>query len=526
VSTPATTSSDYNSDPANDPMIGRSLDGRYTIHSRLGKGSMGTVYRARQTVMDRDVAIKVLRQDRALDESSKARFFREARATSVLHSPHTVTVFDFGQTTDGDLYLAMQILDGESLGQRLARIKRFPVEDAIEATRQVLRSLAEAHAKGIIHRDLKPDNIFFAKVVQGASTGGADRHDEIVKVLDFGIAKLTHPGEPVPGVSAVETQAGTVFGTPRYMSPEQAQGKPLDHRTDLYSLGVMLYQMLTGRPPFTDQDAVVVMARHIRTVPKSPREVAPDLVISDQLEALVMRALAKDAKDRPHNAEAMSAALAEARDSVLPTTSGMRRSARSLSEPPPAPDDSDPTTNSLESSAYDAVESRRRTTRWVSVGIVGAILASLGVVAMAHPFGPRPAPLLVTGNGTTTGSDAITGGAATSSAGGSEPQAVPTVTTATSGGWIMVTDGGGVPLALEPEEIATPPLAPVSDLPPADPASAANGASSHIGGLTSGGRPPAHHRNGPHAPNASTNPAASSSKPPKPASSSGYDLFE
>jgi serine/threonine protein kinase len=508
VSTPAITTSDYTSDPQHDPMIGRSLDGRYTVLSRLGKGSMGTVYRARQTVMDRDVAIKVLRQDRALDDSSKARFFREARATSVLHSPHTVTVFDFGQTTDGDLYLAMQILDGESLGQRLTRIKRFPVDDAIEATRQVLRSLAEAHAKGIIHRDLKPDNIFFAKVVQGASTGGADRHDEIVKVLDFGIAKLTHPGEPLPGVSAVETQAGTVFGTPRYMSPEQAQGKPLDHRTDLYSLGVMLYQMLTGRPPFTDQDAVVVMARHIRTVPKSPREVAPDLVISDQLEALVMRALAKDAKDRPFNAEAMSAALAEARDSVLPTTSGMRRSAR-LSEPPPAPDsDSEATSETLDTSAYQAVDGRKRTTRWVSIGIFTALVASAALAARTHPFTPRGSPLLVTGVPTITASDP------------QEPEPIATITNASQGGWVTVTDAGAVavPLAIDPPEPTSPPPAPVSELPPvvSDPSATSHGASAH-------GQP---HRHGGHTPPAVPSMTPTAKPAPKPAASSGYELFE
>ena len=217
-----------------DPMIGRVLDGRFTIESRLGAGSMGTVYRAKQHAMGRDVAIKILRSDRALDEGARARFLREARANSLLASPHTVTVFDFGQADDGDFFLAMELLEGESLGERLKRDKRLGPEAAVEVVRQALRSLAEAHAKGIIHRDLKPDNLFFAKVLT-TDESGARRHDETVKVVDFGIAKML--GTDNAPMNAIETQAGTVFGTPRYMSPEQAQGKPLDARSDLYSLG-------------------------------------------------------------------------------------------------------------------------------------------------------------------------------------------------------------------------------------------------------------------------------------------------
>jgi tRNA A-37 threonylcarbamoyl transferase component Bud32 len=292
-----------------DPFLGTTVAGRFVILGRLGAGSMGTVYRARQEAVGREVAIKILRADRAFDATAKARFSREARAMSLLVSPHTVTVFDFGElpdprgddlTGDTSLYLAMEMLEGESLGARLKRRGRLPVEEAVNVARQALASLAEAHDKGIIHRDLKPDNLFLA----GTPGGPAPR--EICKVLDFGIAKIVHDQG---GVDALETQAGTVFGTPRYMSPEQAQGKSLDPRSDLYALGVLLYQMLVGKAPFVDDDAVVVMARHIKTIPVPPADAAPDAGIGAELSAVVMRALAKDPAERPPSAHAFIAEL-------------------------------------------------------------------------------------------------------------------------------------------------------------------------------------------------------------------------
>ncbi|MBI2389941.1 MAG: serine/threonine protein kinase [Deltaproteobacteria bacterium] len=291
-----------------DPLIGRKLGGRFTIVARLGAGSMGAVYRARQDGMAREVALKVLKPERAYDASSKARFEREARATSALTSPHTVTVYDFGEdesTPQGPLlYLAMERLDGESLGQRIKRVGRVPPAEAIKIAQQALRSLSEAHDKGVVHRDLKPDNIFLHNVPTPHGL------EEVVKVLDFGIAKIVQPDLKV---DSLETQAGTVFGTPRYMSPEQAQSKPLDARSDLYTVGLILFQMVTGRHCFPDEDAVVVMARHIQSLPPRPREIAPDAGISRKLEAVILHALAKDPRRRPQSAlefhEELAAAL-------------------------------------------------------------------------------------------------------------------------------------------------------------------------------------------------------------------------
>jgi len=302
-----------------DPLLGTTIAGRFTILGRLGRGSMGAVYRARQEAMGRDVALKLVRQDRAHDPETKGRFEREARAISALVSPHTVTAFDFGEAEDGSWFLAMEMLEGETVGDRLRRVGRLDWFDALRFTRDALQSLAEAHEKGIIHRDLKPDNLFLSRVP--SSGGGAA--PELCKVLDFGIAKWSRD-EDASKIDQLETQAGTVFGTPRYMSPEQAQGTPLDARSDLYSLGVLLYQMLSGRAPFVDDDAVVVMARHIKDPPPRFDTMTPEVKVPESIEALLWRVLAKSPAERPATAQQMIAELDAAEISVRALESGPR----------------------------------------------------------------------------------------------------------------------------------------------------------------------------------------------------------
>src|SRR5450432_2056967 len=302
-----------------DPLLGTTIAGRFTILGRLGRGSMGAVYRARQDAVGRDVALKLVRRDRAHDPETKGRFEREARAISSLVSPHTVTAFDFGEAEDGSWFLAMEMLEGETVGERLRRVGRFEWFDAVRFTRDALKSLAEAHSKGIIHRDLKPDNLFLLRVPSSAGAGD----QELCKVLDFGIAKWSRDDDETK-IDQLETQAGTVFGTPRYMSPEQAQGIALDPRSDLYSLGVLLYQMLSGRAPFVDDDAVVVMARHIKDEAPRFADMTPEVIVPESIEAILWRVLAKSPADRPTTADEFISELDAAEASARALESGPR----------------------------------------------------------------------------------------------------------------------------------------------------------------------------------------------------------
>ncbi len=283
-----------------DPLLGTTMAGRFKIVGRVGTGGMGTVYRAEQVGLARSVALKVLKQEASYDRETVARFQREAKAMSMLLHANTVRVFDFGEDPSGHLYLAMELLEGELLTSCSEREGAMDAKKAIDIVQQILRSLSEAHSKGLIHRDLKPDNIYLARIEGHAAP--------VVKVLDFGIAKVFRDdGKPM---DQLETQAGTVFGTPRYMSPEQAQGKTLDQRSDLYAVGVLLYQLLVGHPPFVDDDAVVVMAKHIRDMPEPPRKAAPNRPIPVQLERVVLRTLAKDPNARPASADELDRELA------------------------------------------------------------------------------------------------------------------------------------------------------------------------------------------------------------------------
>ncbi len=280
-----------------DPFIGRVIARNFKIERLLGVGGMGKVYKARQLSLDKAVVIKVLHDHFRDDPQLVQRFQREARAASRLNHPNSIQVIDFGQDESGVLFMAIEFLNGTDLFTVLQKEGPFSEERIARVMVQVCSALHEAHEMNVIHRDLKPENIMVE-----------DRRGrrDVVKVLDFGIAKIQDPDE-TPGQAL--TQAGMVCGTPEYMSPEQARGQKLDARADLYSLGVLVYQMTTGELPFQADSPIGIVTKHIIEPPVPPRQKYPHLNMGEELEGIILKAMAKNADDRYQSAEEMGLAF-------------------------------------------------------------------------------------------------------------------------------------------------------------------------------------------------------------------------
>jgi serine/threonine protein kinase len=284
-----------------DELTGHTIDGRYRLEAPIGKGGVGTVYRAARLLIGDHVAIKVLHGNQVSALHEAERFQREAQAAARLKHPNAVSIYDFGISTDGLQYLVMELVEGQSLRQMIKSQGSFSPSSAAEIIAQVASALDEAHRQNIIHRDVKPDNIIINSTHIGLR----------VKVLDFGIAKLRDQAE------SNLTQTGSVVGTPHYMSPEQCMGEEIDSRSDIYSLGIVLYEMLCGVVPFNSPASTAVVVQHVTQPPPSLRAINPH--VPPAIEAVVLHALEKRREDRPQTADELSKELIAATDGLAST---------------------------------------------------------------------------------------------------------------------------------------------------------------------------------------------------------------
>ena len=297
-------------------MIGELLAGRYELQAVAGSGGMSSVYRARDTVLERTVAIKILHEHFSDDPAYVERFRREARALAQLNHPNIVTVIDRGEY-EGRQFIVFEHVEGDNLKELIEREGQLPVDQALGLVHQVARGLAFAHEHGVVHRDVKPHNVLIDE-------------DGVAKVTDFGIARSLEPADGL-------TETGTLLGTSEYISPEQASGHRVDERSDQYSLAAVLYELLAGEPPYTGQNFMAVALKHIQDPVPSVRDVRPD--VSPRLDAIVTRALAKRPEDRFPSTDAFMAALEAARadtdDAPAPDVGLTESIPLSRSLPPP-----------------------------------------------------------------------------------------------------------------------------------------------------------------------------------------------
>jgi serine/threonine-protein kinase len=304
-------------------MIGREIAGRYRMLAKLGEGGMGAVYRAEQISLKRTVAVKLLRPDVLGNQLLLRRFNAEAEAVAKLSHPNTVNIYDFGQDTDGTLFIAMEYIEGRSLRSVVHREAPLAPRRALLIAQQIAASLADAHAHAIVHRDLKPDNVMLQD---------RGREHDIARVLDFGIAKLRDDNR---ATQMQMTQQGDMLGTPQYMAPEQIRAETIDGRTDVYALGCLLYEMVTARLPHEAPTVLAMLSKHLLEQPPAPSQRRPELGLPPALDALIMAAMAKEPALRPQTMDAVSERIAEVLAIFPADGSGAMRAIGGMSRPPP-----------------------------------------------------------------------------------------------------------------------------------------------------------------------------------------------
>ncbi|HEX5467492.1 MAG TPA: protein kinase [Gaiellaceae bacterium] len=350
-------------------MIGQVLAGRYELQDLAGTGGMSSVYRARDTVLERTVAIKILHEHFSDDPEYVERFRREARALAQLNHPNIVTVIDRGEF-EGRQFIVFEHLDGETLKSLVEREGPLAVDRALALVHQIARGLAFAHEHGVVHRDVKPHNVLIDD-------------DGVAKVTDFGIARSLEPADGL-------TETGTLLGTSEYIAPEQASGNRVDERSDQYSLAVVLYELLTGEPPYSGENFMAVAMKHIREPVPSVRQSRPD--VSPRLDAIVARAMAKRPEDRFPSTEALMAALEAARSETGVREASADDDTASIEGPAPPP-------------PPPLVERRRRAGRFPLPLLLGLLVIGVAALVLA---------LVIAGGGT----DALTGDDGQGGAGG------------------------------------------------------------------------------------------------------------
>lgn len=287
--------------PRVDPLLGRTVDGRYLVEGVLGEGGMGLVYKTRHVMLGKPLAMKVLRGDVSRDGEIITRFRQEAQSASAIGNEHIIDISDFGQLPDGSTYFVMEMLDGQELTKAIEREQPIPFARILHVAKQLCDALGAAHRIGVVHRDLKPDNVYLIK--RGHDTS-------FVKVLDFGIAK-------VGGSTSKLTRAGQVFGTPHYMSPEQCEGSEVDQRTDVYAIGVILFEMVTGGVPFDADNLMGILSKHMHEAPPRPSTFRPDCPAP--FEAIILRCLEKSKDARYQSCEELADDLARFEAGTAPS---------------------------------------------------------------------------------------------------------------------------------------------------------------------------------------------------------------
>jgi serine/threonine-protein kinase len=403
--------------PPPDPLVGTVFADRYRIIRRIGEGGMGVVYEAEHVVIEKRVAVKLLRDTYAGRQDVLERFKQEAKSASRIGHENIVDITDFGETPSHGVFFVMEFLEGCDLADVLRETRIVPVDRGVAITTQVCRGLSAAHSKGIIHRDMKPENIFLA---------ARDGQKDFVKILDFGIAKMSELGDTNPGRKLTKT--GMIFGTPEYMSPEQAAGKPLDHRVDVYSVGIILYEMFAGRVPFTGESFMGILTKHMFEPPPTMRSLNPQLSIPASLEGVIMKCIAKDPTHR-------YAGMGE----LLEDVQRAMKDPHAIPTPPPMPRMSamdlgqELTAHTLEGDPYPAPvrRPRSRLPLALAAAVVIVVGGGLGVWisqrsgAAARERDPRvtvSTPPGTTGGASTTGTPTPTG----TTGGGAVPTTPPT----------------------------------------------------------------------------------------------------